>query len=342
MILPNDILIRATSDGQTVWVSQRMVCEVCDIPEETLRKGIKRYKSSLPPSWRKVADQSDFFLGKKEGKAWRWGRKGGQYYYDYDHIPNRKPTCYRDMLPSKEELIGAVEGQNLRGSRERQAEQRRMIREQVQLLIDNTDIAYYEEYKVGDLAVYTQDKARQMAVSVAWCRFLKRALSRNEYKRLGFPTQADFLVLCVDLLAEASLEGLRIKNADSLRKKIGGIPEDPGKLREWLVSGKYGNDNRRIIGKFELVDYTTGEVMKMDAHETAIMTYWLNPGGSEKDTKRELWQLYAGDMEAMGIVPVKPSTFNHYTNAWSRKMLSAKERHGKKHFKDTYRPYVPA
>lgn len=179
MILPNDILIRATSDGQTVWVSQRMVCEVCDIPEETLRKGIKRYKSSLPPSWRKVADQSDFFLGKKEGKAWRWGRKGGQYYYDYDHIPNRKPTCYRDLLPSKEELIGAVEGQNLRGSRERQAEQRRMIREQVQLLIDNTDIAYYEEYKVGDLTVYTQDKARQMAVSVAWCRFLKRALSRN-------------------------------------------------------------------------------------------------------------------------------------------------------------------
>ena len=102
MILPNDILIRATSDGQTVWVSQRMVCEVCDSPEETLRKGIERYESSLPPSWRKVADQSDFFLGKKEGKAWRWGRKGGQYYYDYDHIPNRKPTCYRDMLPSKE------------------------------------------------------------------------------------------------------------------------------------------------------------------------------------------------------------------------------------------------
>ena len=343
MILPNDILIRATSDGQTVWVSQRMVCEACGVNEKDLTDTYRtRYKSSLPPSWQKVADQSDFFLGDKPGKAWRWGRKGGLYYYDYDHIPNRKPTCYRDLLPSKEELIGAVEGQNLRGSRERQAEQRRMIREQVQLLIDNTDIAYYEEYKVGDLTVYTQDKARQMAVSVAWCRFLKRALSRNEYKRLGFPTQADFLVLCVDLLAEASLEGLRIKNADSLRKKIGGIPEDPGQLREWLVSGKYGNDNRRIIGKFELVDYTTGEVMKMDAHETAIMTYWLNPGGSEKDTKRELWQLYAGDMEAMGIVPVKPSTFNHYTNAWSRKMLSAKERHGKKHFKDTYRPYVPA
>ena len=121
MILPNDILIRATSDGQTVWVSQRMVCEVCGVDAEYLKVSRIRYKSSLPPSWQKVADQSEFFLGDKPGKAWRWGRKGGQYYYDYDHIPNRKPICYRDLLPSKEELIGAVEGQNLRGSRERQA-----------------------------------------------------------------------------------------------------------------------------------------------------------------------------------------------------------------------------
>ena len=67
MILPNDILIRATSDGQTVWVSQRMVCEACGVDEEVLRVSTKRYKSSLPPSWRKVADQSEFFLGKKEG-----------------------------------------------------------------------------------------------------------------------------------------------------------------------------------------------------------------------------------------------------------------------------------
>ena len=343
MILPNDILIRATSDGQTVWVSQRMVCEACGVSDEYFNKKARpAYKSALPLSWQKITNQSEFFLGKKNGKAWRWGCKGGQYYYDLDHIPNRQPTCYRDKLPAKDDLIAAVEEQNLRGSRERQTEQRRMIREQVQLLIDNTDIAYYEEYTIGDKAIFTPSKARQMATSAAWCRFLKRALTLNEYKQLGFPTQADFLALCVELLAEAALEGMKIKSADSLRKKISGMPDDPGQLRDWLVSGKYCNDNRRIIGKFELVDYTTGEVMKMDAHEAAIMTYWLNPGGSEKGTKQELSQLYAGDMEAIGIVPVKPSTFNHYTNTWSRKMLSAKERHGKKHFKDTYRPYVPA
>ena len=58
MILPNDILIRATSDGQTVWVSQRMVCEACGIDEDYFEKaGRPRYKSSLSPSWRKVADK---------------------------------------------------------------------------------------------------------------------------------------------------------------------------------------------------------------------------------------------------------------------------------------------
>ena len=102
MILPNDILIRATSDGQTVWVSQRMVCEACGVDDEFLRMTARKALQILPsPSWQKVADQAEFFLGKRKAKAWRWGRKGGQYYYDYDHIPNRKPTYYRDHAPRK-------------------------------------------------------------------------------------------------------------------------------------------------------------------------------------------------------------------------------------------------
>lgn len=342
MILPNDILIRATSDGYTVWVSQRMVCEVCGLIDEYMWVAQSRYKAFLPASWQKVSEQEEFFLGKKEDKAWRWGRKGGQYYYDYDHIPNRKPTCYRDKLPTKEELIAAVEGRNLVGSRERQADQRRTVLEEVHKFIDNTDIAYYQEYTIGDKAVFTPEKARQMALSLAWCRFLKYTLAHGDYKRLGFALQSDFLTICAAMLAETTLEGLRVKSAASLRVKIHNMPDDPAQLRNSLVSGKYCNDNRRIIGKSEIVDYTTGEVFRTDMHETIIMTYWLNPGDSAKGTKKELWQLYASDMEAAGLVPVKPSTFNHYTNTWMNKVLTAKERHGKKHFKDTYRPYVPA
>ena len=48
MIQPNDILIRETSDGQTVWVSQRMVVEGCGIKEKDLKDTCRvRYKKSL-------------------------------------------------------------------------------------------------------------------------------------------------------------------------------------------------------------------------------------------------------------------------------------------------------
>ena len=342
MILPNDILIRATSDGQTVWVSQRMVCEACGVDDEFLRMTArKRYKSSLPPSWRKLTDQAEFFLGDKPGKAWRWGRKGGQYYYDYDHIPNRKPTCYRDQLPTKEELIAAVEGQNLRGNRERQTEQRRMIREQVQQCANASDFRFFTTYAIGDKSLFDQTRARDLASSAAWCRFLKYTLATGGHIGLGFTSQSEFLAVCADLIASERTEGLRIKSAESLRKKIAGLPDGEAMLAA-LVSGKYCNDNRRIIGKAEIVDYATGEVMKYDAHQATIMSYWLNPGRSQKDSKQTLYGLYAYDMECLNIKPVKLSTFTHYINKWDNRYFSAAERHGKAYAKNAFRPYVPS
>lgn len=342
MIKANDILIRETTDGLTVWVSHRVIVTEYKISEEAVLKGLKRYKKSLPLSWQKKAEQSEFFLDHKPGKSWRWGRKGGQYYYDLDTIPNRKPSCYRDRLPSKDELVAMVDDNNLRGSRERQAEQRRMIAGQVMLLIDNTDIQYFKDYKVGDKCVLTPLKARQLAEAVAWIRFLKRTTALSEHKDYGFATKSDFLALCAELLESADLEGLRIKTPGSLRKTIAKAPDNFEALRSFLVSGKYCNDNARKLGKHKLIDYTTGEILEMDAHEAVIMTYWLNPGGSTKDTKRSLWEQYAADMEAMELEPLKQSTFNHYTNTWTNRMLSSKERHGKKHADEKYRPYVPA
>lgn len=341
MILPNDILIRATSDGQTVWVSQRMVCEVCDIPEETLRKGIKRYKSSLSPSWRKVADQSDFFLGKKEGKAWRWGRKGGQYYYDYDHIPNRKPTCYRDLLPSKEELIGAVEDQKLDSSRTRRNRIVDTLDEKVKNYESVDDFIYFSTFTIGDKDIFDTRRARDLQQAAAWCRFLKNAPALIENGSLGFRTLTGLYKVCAARIEKLDLTGFRIKSAESLRKKIAALPDGEAMLAA-LVSGKYCNDNRRILGKSEIVDYATGEVMKYDAHQATIMSYWLNPGRSQKDSKQTLYGLYAYDMECLNIEPVKLSTFTHYINKWDNRYLSAAERHGKVYAKNAFRPYVPS
>lgn len=344
MILPNDILIRANSDGQTVWVSQRMVCEVCGVDGEHLRTVCRdRYKSALPPTWQQVTAQDEFYLGKNTGapKAWRWGRRGGLYYYDYDHIPSRQPACYRDRLPSKQELIAAVEDQNLTGSRERKAELRRTILEHVKGCAEVSDFGFFAEFAIGDKCVLDPSRARDLASSAAWCRFLKHTLTSGNHRTLGFATQEGFLDLCAELIASEGTEGLRITSAEALRKKIAELPAGEAMLAA-LVSGKYCNDNRRIIGKCEIVDYSTGEVMKFDAHKASIMTYWLNPGRSQKDSKRTLYDQYAYDMECMSIIPVALSTFTHYIGRWDNQYLSAAERHGRSYAKNTFRPYVPA
>ena len=330
MILPNDILIRATSDGQTVWVSQRMVCEACGIDEDYFEKaGRPRYKSSLSPSWRKVA------------KAWRWGRKGGQYYYDYDHIPNRKPTCYRDLLPSKEELIGAVEDQKLDSSRTRRNRIVDTLDEKVKNYESVDDFIYFSTFTIGDKDIFDTRRARDLQQAAAWCRFLKNAPALIENGSLGFRTLTGLYKVCAARIEKLDLTGFRIKSAESLRKKIAALPDGEAMLAA-LVSGKYCNDNRRILGKSEIVDYATGEVMKYDAHQATIMSYWLNPGRSQKDSKQTLYGLYAYDMECLNIEPVKLSTFTHYINKWDNRYLSAAERHGKVYAKNAFRPYVPS
>ena len=341
MILPNDILIRATPDGQTVWVSQRMVCEVCGVSDGVLKYSRSIYKSILPPSWQKVADQTEFFLGGKPGKAWRWGRKGGQYYYDYDHIPNRKPTCYRDLLPSKEELIGAVEDQKLDSSRTRRNRIVDTLDEKVKNYESVDDFIFFSTFTVGDKDIFDTKRARDLQRAAAWCRFLKQAPEGIESGALGFRTLTGLYKACAAHIEKENLTGFRIKSAESLRKKIAGLPNGEDMLAA-LVSGKYCNDNRRIIGKAEIVDYATGEVMKYDAHQATIMSYWLNPGRSQKDSKQTLYGLYAYDMECLNIKPVKLSTFTHYINKWDNRYFSAAERHGKVYAKNAFRPYVPS
>ena len=341
MILPNDILIRATPDGQTVWVSQRMVCEVCGVSDGVLKYSRSIYKSILPPSWQKVADQTEFFLGGKPGKAWRWGRKGGQYYYDYDHIPNRKPTCYRDLLPSKEELIGAVEDQKLDSSRTRRNRIVDTLDEKVKNYESVDDFIYFSTFTIGDKDIFDTRRARDLQQAAAWCRFLKNAPALIENGSLGFRTLTGLYKVCAARIEKLDLTGFRIKSPESLRKKIAGLPDGEDMLAA-LVSGKYCNDNRRIIGKAEIVDYATGEVMKYDAHQATIMSYWLNPGRSQKDSKQTLYGLYAYDMECLNIKPVKLSTFTHYINKWDNRYFSAAERHGKVYAKNAFRPYVPS
>ncbi|MEG2495672.1 MAG: hypothetical protein RSB32_08255, partial [Mucinivorans sp.] len=120
----------------------RFVVECCGVSECHLRTVSRdRYKQSLPASWSKLTEKSEFFLGDS-GKSWRWGCKAGQYYYDYDRVPDRAPRNYRSMLPTKQELLATIEEQNLIGSRERNTQARNTLLAAARAIENNDDANY--------------------------------------------------------------------------------------------------------------------------------------------------------------------------------------------------------
>lgn len=340
MILPNDILIRETSDGPTVWVSQRMVVEKCGVNKNSLDTQLRlRYKKSLPSSWQKVADRSEFFLGSVPGKSWRWGRKNGQYYYDIDTIPNRKPCCYRDRLPSKEELIARVDENRLRDSRERQAELRRSIREAVAELVNEEDANWIRIYSGYQLPLAT---VRDYARALAWCRFICRTTTRKQVQLYGASTIGRFYEACAEVLAELRLSNFRVGTAASLRKKMIGFPSDPEQQRLWIISGKIGNSNRRIVGKQPLIDYETGEVFRFDIHEAIMFRAYMNPGNPEKEHLQELYdKIYCPLLSEFQIAPVAYRTFCNHITRFSKRILMDLERHGAEYYKKHLLTYTP-
>lgn len=339
MIHPNDILIRKTPDGTTVWVSQRLVVEACGVSELYFSKKARvEYKRTLPASWRKVADQAEFFLGDS-GKSWRWGRKGGQYYYDIDRIPNRNPCRYRDMLPSKEELIAQVDENNLRGARERQAEQRRMIRAAVEEFIDETDANWIRTYSGYQLTAVT---VRDYARALGWCRFISRTASQKQTGLYGVETLGQFYEACAGILAELRLSNFRVGTAASLRKKLSGFPADPERQRRWIISGKMGNSNRRIVGKHPIIDYETGEIFRFDIHEAIMFRAYMNPGNPEKEHLQDLYErIYCPLLSDFEIAPVAYRTFCNHLTRFANRIHMDMERHGVEYYKKHLLTYTP-
>lgn len=93
-ILPQDIYI----NNGTIWLSQDCIMKVCDVSYEYLGKERSIYKKSVFDSWSGRDTLPDI------GKAWRWAKIGGSYFYAYNNIPDRHPTNYRSKLPTPAEL----------------------------------------------------------------------------------------------------------------------------------------------------------------------------------------------------------------------------------------------
>lgn len=105
-IQPSDILVRAVRSGQqTVWVSERLLVSVCDgLTNSYLRQKARyEYLKTVPTHRRKQDIMPD------TEASWRFGKFGGQFYYDLERIPDKAPAQYRSKLPSADELLEMLE-----------------------------------------------------------------------------------------------------------------------------------------------------------------------------------------------------------------------------------------
>ena len=336
-LLHNDIIIRNYKDGETLWLSQRLVMQVCGVSEFYLwKKARPIFKKSIQKGYK----YGDFL--PNTGSAWRWGKVNGTFYYDFDCLPDRKPTHYRSKFGAKHELLQAYEALQGADKNNKQNKLKAIIQMQVNTFIDNTDITYY---MYGAMVGFNQKQAEQMATGRAWCLWILKQLYNDNFKQLGINKKQDFYQVCTDMLAPLELEGFKINSAAYLRNKVNEFPL-AGDLKDQLnffISGKYGNDNAQIVGKFPLVDETTGQIYQFDIHQAMMFHLYMNPGGSSKEYIRTLWERdYCEDVQEFDLQPVAYRTFCHHLTRFNRQIQTARTRHGEDYYKKHVQTYVTA
>lgn len=94
-----DIITRNTGDKQTVWLSQRLVIDLCDLKNDWFEKVRSRYKATVQKCYHHHNILPD------SGKGWRWAKMDAGFYYDLSRIPNRAPQNYRELFGDASELI---------------------------------------------------------------------------------------------------------------------------------------------------------------------------------------------------------------------------------------------
>lgn len=101
---PADLLcLSERKQGQTIkvwWISQdALIRNLNGLTEGYLRQyGRPEYLKNVSPAKRGKDILPD------TGRAWRWARIKGKFYYAYDNIPDQAPARYKSQLPPVEQL----------------------------------------------------------------------------------------------------------------------------------------------------------------------------------------------------------------------------------------------
>lgn len=337
-IRQNDIVVKRFQEVTTLWVSERYICEMLGSNmEEYLRRRARfGYRQSVSP-----CHQSKDIL-PDTGKSWRYARINGQFYYDFDRIPDRKDTQFRTRLGDKETLLHQVDRAMEQKRSLAEKDTASQIQQYISSRISNSDVKIFRYYEINGVCKYNLDKARELAEALAWARSIKDLVSNGGYKAFDIKTKEAFYEACAAILHKKQLEGFTITTGGSLRKKLHYFPTDEAEQYAFFVTGRFGNDNARKLGKCKLVDEETGEIKRFDLHEALILKLWMNFGGSAKETKIALWSQYERDIQYLGEKELSYSTFCHFTNMYDTRLKTYRERHGWKAFATTFLSYIPS
>lgn len=336
-LLNNDIIIRKYKDEERLWVSQRLVMQNCGVSEEYLRtKPRDLYKKSIAKNHK----YGDYL--PDTGKAWRWAKVKGQFYYDYNNIPDRKPTHYRSKLGTKHELLQAYEALLSANKSNKENLVINSIIGQVALSVNNNDIAYY----MYDASVtFTRKQAEQMASAKAWCIWMTKQMDNDNFKLLGITKKQDFFTVCTEILTPLNLEGFKISSSEYLRNTVlYKFPkENILEQLNFFISDKYGNQNALVVGKYPIFSEETGELFQFDIHQAIMFNLYMNPGSASKEYLHSLWEdKYCNDIVEFGMQPVAYRTFCHHLSRFNNEIKTARERHGVEHYKKNVQTYVTA
>ena len=314
-------IIKANAGKHTLWVAQSYLRQVASgISEEYFWKV------------RSLATKS-------KTAGWQWCKIDGDYYYDYATIPDRAPKHYRSLLPSSEELTRMA----------RQPFNDTEVLERAAMLMEQDVAAFFKKeditwFMYESSPCFAYERAHELAQGLAWARLLWQVVKADRYIRYGINSIMQGYEVGAGIMKAKQLYGMRTGTAASLRNKLTEFPAtaDAVTQRQSMISGKFGNDNRRIVGTAQVIDPETGELMPFDAHQAVMFALYMNIGYANKQYKNTLYrERYINMMTEMGHTPVSYRTFCTHTDEVYNKMLMTKERDGDKAFNSLYKTYVP-
>lgn len=245
-----DILIRKTSDGQTTWLNERLVSEVCNLSNGSLRKSRTVYKKTVQPCYHR------FNVLPASGKSWRWAKLNGMFYYDLDFIPNQAPKYYRDMFGNKEELI---------------TNYKTMLSEQDDMILEAFFKGFIKENEKDFLHCYrecTKEQQKALSKACAVLEFSVKYIQENEFR-----TQNEGYKILSALIEKHDLRYLP-KNYRVLKEKVTDVIENGHAIADIIQLPRAGNTNAQ--------EHTDAEVWNWAMQLTAMGENYSNDWKTRK------------------------------------------------------------